>query len=285
MLQISFFLTAFTGLLLMPLSAHAKNQSPWTFNFFSDDHLYPHYIANPIRSSFSFQAQYFSYSEIPQSTDRRFDLNMGGIFSLIRLQPDNDPLRGFELSLEAGFRGQFDTGHSEDNIGWDGHYALYLDYRHNQKIAYRLGLHHTSSHVGDEYAERTGRQRINYTRQEVRLGSTWSVTNHWQTYVEIARSYDLRNKTLQQSGRAELGLQYDHPGFFTNRIGGYAAIDISAYEENNWSANTTLQAGINWPTAKRQWRLGIEYYDGRSQLGEFFQFHEKYLSLGLWLDL
>jgi hypothetical protein len=210
---------------------------------------------------------------------------MGGILGLARLHPEGHPELGWQLSLEAGFRGQFDTGYSEDNIGWDGHYALYLDYRHSRKIAYRFGMHHTSSHVGDEYAERTGRLRINYTRQEFRLAALWDFRPDWQTYLELARAYDQRNETLQRAGRAEVGLQYEKASLFTPRIGAYAAIDISAYEENDWQRNTTLQVGISWPSQERRWRFGIEYYDGRSQLGEFFQQHEKYFSLGLWLDI
>lgn len=273
-----------SGMLIQPYTLLAETQ-PLQFNFFPADHLYPHYIANPIRSSFSFQPTNFSRSEIPQSGDQRFGIDMGANIGIARLHPKNNPDIGWDLTLEAGFRGQFDIEHSEDNLGWDGNYALFLDYRHNTKIAYRLGLHHTSSHIGDEYAERTGRQRINYTRQEIRLGSIWSFADNWQTYIEVARTNDRRNKALQQSGRAEWGLQYDHSTFFTQRIGGYAALDMSSYEENNWHANTTVQFGISWPTKKRKWRLGIEYYDGRSQLGEFFQFAEKYLSLGLWMDL
>lgn len=227
----------------------------------------------------------FSNSDIPQTGDQRFGLNMGANLGLVRLHPKNNPDVGWDLTLEAGFRGQFDANYSEDNIGWDGHYALFLDYRPNKKIAYRMGLHHTSSHIGDEYIERTGRQRINYTRQEIRLGSVWSFSENWQTYLEVARTNDRRNRSLQQSGRAEVGLQYDHSSFFNQKIGGYAALDISSYEENNWHTNTTVQLGISWPTQTRKWRLGIEYYDGRSQMGELFQFNEKYISLGLWMDL
>lgn len=271
--------------MLTAASAAHANEHQWRFQYFPADQLYPHYIANPLRSSFSFQPTEFSASDIPQAGTKRFGLDLGGNLALVRLHPENAPGQGWELMLEAGFRGQFDIKNSEDNIGWDGHYALFLDYRPNKKIAYRLGMHHTSSHVGDEYAERTGRLRINYTRQEIRLGSTWSVTDNWQTYLEVARSYNDRNQVLQRAGRVEWGLQYDRPALFNHVIGGYIALDLSGYEENNWDTNTTLQLGIQWPTEKRRWRLGIEYYDGRSQLGEFFQAHEKYLSLGIWLDL
>lgn len=141
-----------TGILIQPHSLLAETQFS-QFSFFLVDHLYPHYIANPVRSTFSFQAMKFSNSDIPQSGDQRFGINMGANLGLVRLHPENNP-----------------------DVGWDGHYALFLDYRHSKKIAYRLGIHHTSSHIGDEYIERTGRQRINYTRQEIRLGNAWSFT-------------------------------------------------------------------------------------------------------------
>ena len=272
-------------LLLTAVSSSFADDRHSEFDFFPIDHLYPIYIANPLRSTFSFQPLYFSSSDIPASSDRRFDLNMGGTLGIARLHPQDSPELGWQLSLEAGFRGQFDTEYSEDNVGWDGHYALYLDYRHHDSIAYRVGLHHTSSHVGDEYAERTGRQRINYTRQEVLVGAAWHFQPDWLTYLEVARTYDRRNTAVQRSGRAEWGVQYDKDNLFTARLGGYVALDLSTYEENDWERNTTLQAGIRWSAQERLWRLGIEYYDGRSQLGEFFQRHEKYLSLGLWLDI
>lgn len=255
------------------------------YEFFPTTHIYPHYIANPIRSHFSFQPLFISHSDIPQTGDNRFDLNLGASFGLLRLYPENNPQKRWQLTLEAGFRGQFDNQYSQDNIGWDGHYALFVDYRHHDHLAHRIGIHHTSSHVGDEYMERTGRNRINYTREEIRLASAWQFTPQWLTYIEVAEAYILRNKNIQQSGRAEWGIQYDHTSFFTSRIGGYVALDISAYEENHWNGNASLQFGISWPSRERRWRLGFEYYDGRSQMGEFFQHNDTYLSLGLWQDI
>jgi hypothetical protein len=35
----------------------------------------------------------------------------------------------------------------------------------------------------------------------------------------------------------------------------------------------------------RTWRLGVELYDGRPNLGEFFQDSEAHVALGVWLDL
>ncbi|MFO7602783.1 MAG: DUF1207 domain-containing protein [Gammaproteobacteria bacterium] len=276
------------AIMLMSLLIYSRclaASESWRLAYFPTDHLYAHYLANPLHSNFSFQYRHITHSAIPQTGDRRFALSIGGNLGLIRLHPVDQPQRGWQLSLEAGGRGEFDTTYSEDNIGWDGLYGLFLDYRHNHRLAYRLGMHHTSSHIGDEYAERTGWQRINYTRQEVRLAALWAFIEHGQTYLEIAHAYDRRNQVLQQPGRAEWGIQYKRDRLFQHYPGGYVALNISTYEENDWDTNTTLQAGIHWPAGERLWRLGLEYYDGRAQMGEFFLFNEKYISLGLWMDL
>jgi len=152
-----------------------------------------------------------------------------------------------------------------------GIYALSLNIRTSNTLAYRLGIHHISSHVGDELAERTGRQRINYTSQETRAGIMWTFSPHWQSYAEIAWGHDLRNKSLQRPWRTEFGMQYEKPQYFFEQLGWYMAIDLSSYEENNWDVNTAMQMGVVSEQNKRHWRLGLEYYNGRSQLGECFQ--------------
>jgi len=245
---------------------------------FPIDQLYPDYIANPLRSTFSAKSLFFEKTSIANTSRRRFDLKLGGRLGLYRKN-------SWQLTLEGGFHGQFDADNSEDNIGWDGIYALSLDIHTSEALAYRLGIHHISSHVGDELAERTGRQRINYTRQETRAGIMWTFSPHWQSYAEIAWGHDLRNKSLQRPWRTELGIQYEKPQYFFKQLGWYIALDHSLYEENNWDINTTMQMGIVSEQNKRHWRLGLEYYNGRSQLGEFFQDREKYIGIGIWIDI
>ena len=72
---------------------------------------------------------------------------------------------------------------------------------------------------------------------------------------------------------------------WNNRVGWYAAADGSAYEERDWDINVSVQAGFAMRTNERTWRFGIEHYDGRSLIGEFFQDDERYTALGLWLNL
>ena len=55
----------------------------------------------------------------------------------------------------------------------------------------------------------------------------------------------------------------------------------------DWNLNNTIQVGLIFPAKdlSRNYRLGIEYYNGRSHFGEFFQDYEKYLAVGFWFNL
>jgi hypothetical protein len=83
-------------------------------------------------------------------------------------------------------------------------------------------------------------------------------------------------------------MEYVSPkSFWNQRFGWYAAADVSTFEENDWDQNLTLQMGLMLRTKQlvRDYRLAVEYYEGRSQIGEFFQDDETYLSFGIWIDI
>lgn len=245
--------------------------------------LYGPYIADPRRPNFSFQRMTFSTSEIADSGEDRYGVKFGGLFELVEGRAKGASDRGWQLALEGGFIAQFDRTHSEDLIGWDGIYGVLATWRPSAVLAYRFGLHHVSAHVGDEYAERTGRRRINYTRGEVIAGVRASPGGRWHAYAEAGWAYDLRNEALQQPWRAQLGFEYVAPWRGAGEW--YAAADLYASEERDWRIDRTLQVGVAVRRGARTWRFGVEHYRGRSLLGEFFQSDERYTSLALWLDL
>lgn len=253
--------------------------------FVPETHIYPFYLADPYRPVFALQQITALDSQIPHTGNRRWGLKMGGVFGLVRLHPPGDPERGWQLNFEGGARSLFDVDHSTDNIGWDGVYGLQLAWKPDDSVAWRIALHHNSAHIGDEYAERTGRRRLGYTREELRLGVAVGQDTRWTAYADIGRAYTLRS-ALQKPWRAQTGLQYIHPPeLFGGGFGAYGAVDMSAFEENDWDGAVSVQAGIYMPAGYRVWRAGMELYDGRSTLSEFFFSEEQYLLLGLWLDL
>ena len=107
-------------------------------------------------------------------------------------------------------------------------------------------------------------------------------------YGEGGYAYDERNELLQEPWRLQAGLEFRDPKrFWQERFGWYAAADFNWYEESDWSTDTTAQIGLIVSREKliRDFRLGLEYRNGRSLLGEFFLRDETYVSLGLWVDL
>jgi len=250
---------------------------------FPEQQIYPVNVADPRRIQFAAKTLYFDHTTIEQTSVRRFDLKLGGRLGLLHLPRGKDDRLGWLLSLDAGFHGQFDVKSSQDNIGWDGIYALMLSYRPDQRIAFKVGAYHISSHIGDEYIERTGRTRINYTREELQAGMNLSLSDNLQWYVEAGRAYDQRNKQVQKPWRVQSGVQYRPGKPYQSQW--YAGLDVGATQERDWQSDVSLQIGWRVPTDNRIWRVGLEAYEGKAQLGEFFQEDERYLGLGLWLDI
>ncbi len=263
-----------------------KKESKTIYKFLPTRHLFQPYLADPMRPSMGAQLAYVDDSTITNTTNSRFILQLGGLIEIAQLSPDEQMDRGWQFGIEAGFNGQFDRGQSQDNIGWDGLYGLIVSYRHNDQWAYRTGLHHVSSHVGDEYAERTGRKRIGYTREEVFGAFAWSFRPQWRTYAELGWAYDLLGKDLQEAWRAQAGLEYEkNKVIWGKNWRPYAAVNFTSYEESGWNIDTSIQLGLFYRKSGRLLRVGLSIYDGRTLLGEFFQEEDRWIGLGAWLDI
>lgn len=255
---------------------------------FPEGHLSALPIADPHRPGAAMTMESHSSTEIEGASDRRFFLRVGGRFGLLRWSPETAEGRSWQLSLEAGLDAQFDIELGQDNIGWDGNYGLSLtSARGGGRWAFLLGILHTSAHIGDEWITRIGRQRINYTREEARAGLSWRFARRWRTYAEGAYGYKRRAvEDLMEPLRGQWGLELEGAdGLLRGRAGWYAALDVQAWQERDWRLDAALQAGLRLATGNRTWRLGLQYYDGRVPLGEFFQETESAWSLGLWSEL
>jgi hypothetical protein len=247
--------------------------------------FYPQYIADPLRPQSALKILYLADSEIPETGSSRFGLHLGGRFGLVRWHPDGQPDRGWQLDFEGGFFGQFDIGNSLDNIGWDGLFGLYLSWLPTADLGFRVGTKHDSAHVGDEYAERTGRRRIGYTREELVAGVSWRPAEKWRIYVEGGYGYGLGD--FQDPGRLQAGAEYfGARRFWKNHMSWYAAVDLQSFRENDWSVRSAIQLGLLLPTGRGtgRYRFALELVHGRSVMGEFSFRHETSIGVGWYFD-
>jgi hypothetical protein len=252
--------------------------------WFPPSNFYPRYIADPIRSQNALTLQWLADTEIPETGSGRFGLRLGGSLGIRRWHPEDEPDIGWQISFEGGFSGQFDTPHSWDNTGWDGFYGLYLSWMLTPDFGFRAGTQHNSSHIGDEYSERTGRKRIHYTREEGILGVTWRFTPRWRTYGEIGYGNGHHD---EPPWRIQSGLEYvSKQRYWKDSSSLYAAIDIRTYQEIDWSTRVTSQAGLYVPVGNRGaiHRFAIELGTGRSVMGQFLRENETWLGVGWYYD-
>jgi len=262
--------------------------TPWRFEFAPAEVLYPTYVADPRRPVFALTMIDAYETEIPAAGEKRYGIHMGARFAILDYRPPEDPDGGFQLAGDVGFLGQFDRESATDNIGWDGLYGFHVAWRARPDLVLRVGMAHDSSHLGDEYIENTGATRIEYTRQEYLGGMRYSPWTSLWTYAEYGWAYDMANEDLMEPGRVEFGFELQpEPTLWNHSLAPFAALDVGAYEEDDWEENLTVQVGLVRPGAGRggTWRLGLEYYDGRSVIGELFQDRERFLAWGVWLDL
>jgi hypothetical protein len=284
-----FRVLAHLSLLLSTSAALADGPLPPTgaavWEVFPPAEFYPYSIADPIRPQAAVMVLFVTDTDIPATGDRRFGLRLGGRFPIVRVHPEGEPDRGWQLDFNGGFIAEFDMEHSLDNIGWDGLYGLLLTYKPSSKFALRLGTRHDSAHLGDEYMERTGRTRIGYTREELVAGVSWMPEPRWHLYAEGGDSYAV--KPFQKRLRMQAGVEYLGTTKWRNgKTGWYAALDLRGYAENDWSPRLTMQIGLLLPTGfgTNRYRFALEIGTGRSILGEFFTSKETYAAIGWFFD-
>jgi hypothetical protein len=247
--------------------------------------FYPQYIADPRRAQSALLFMGFTESDIDSASSSRFGLRVGRSFGVARFHPKGDRTRGIQIDVEAGFFGQFDIKDQTDNIGWDGFYGVLASYKPNERFAVRFGTLHDSAHLGDEYMEETGRERIEYTREEIVAGASWAPHRRWRGYSEYGWAFGI--KEFQARSRLQFGIEhFGDRSFWRDRFSWYAAMDFDLFEERDWEPATTAQLGLILPTGREgsRYRVALEMYHGRSVLGEFSFGDETYIALGFYFD-
>jgi len=256
-----------------------------TVSLFPPGEVYPVYIADPHKPESAAIGLFYTRTTIVETDDVRIGLKAGGRFGILRLTPATPEGRSWQLSVDAGLDAQFDSRNKLDNIGWDGNYGLTLTTATDGPLSLKVGLLHCSAHVGDEYAERTGRQRLDYTRVELAFGLALRLFRGSRVYAEGGYGLSLLTEE-QRRWRAQGGLEYvSSRKLLGGRLAWYAALDIQIWDERNWRRDLAAQAGVTTTSGGRRWRLGLRYDYARPPLGEFFQDTEGSFAIGVWMDL
>ena len=246
--------------------------------------FYPYYLADPRSARTVIQLVAVPDNGIEDTSDMRINHSLGRRFGLLRFG-DETAFEAWQLDLEVGYFTNFDANDQTDNIGWDGLYGLFLSRRLSTDLFVRFGTLHDSSHLGDEYIEETGRERIDYTREELIAGTTWLPTPAIKLYTELGWAWDV--KSDMEALRWQFGVEYyGRENDLYLGLPWYVATDLNLFEERDWEPAINLQLGLIYAPgqATERFRLVLEAYSGRSVMGEFSFEDESHLSIGLHYD-
>ncbi len=243
------------------------------------NHLYERYLADPRQPMMKALVFHMLRHDTPETDSPQLEFTMGGSYGLLRWHPRGEPDLGWQLETHAAFLGRFDARANFDAIGWDGLYGLTFSHRPLQQLAFKLAYQHDSAHVADEYIRKTGRKRITYTREEAALGVVFDPLPWIRAYLEAGWGFDLAFKGMRP-WRGQVGVELRH-GIL------YAAADLNFWQERRWRPTTTVQVGVmtQRPATGRRYGATLQFANGRTTLGEFFEYEERTLGLGWWVDL
>ena len=167
-----------------------------------------------------------------------------------------------------------------------------VDFRAGVPLTYGVGdwqfkfaYYHLSSHMGDEFALRTGllASRINYVRDSLVLGASYYPIPLVRLYAESA--YAMNYQGGAQPWEFQFGTEISQPGPTGFRGTPFVALNAHLREELDFGGDFTAQAGWLWrDPAGRTLRLGGHYFNGKSSQFQFFDTSEEQIGAGMWYD-
>ena len=245
--------------------------------------LYPTYTADPRRAVFGLEGTTVLQDNIQGVSDGRTNVRLGGRVGLFRHgRPDSDR-DAIQVELELAYIGGFD---GSENFGWDEFYGLFVVWHALPEFIGQVGIRRDSGKLSDSYADDNLRADLDYVRDELVFAGTVELDPRLRVYGEYAYGFQLENERVMEEGRIQGGAEFEgRPALFHGRWSPYAALDLSAWQEDDWDPNFALQAGLVTRPGSLTLRVGLEFVDGRPALGEFFREDEQWVSAGVWVEL
>jgi hypothetical protein len=226
-----------------------------------------------------FAASYQRYLHDRQLTDVSA-VSFGESFALFR---DRVGATWWEVGIQAGVFAVFDLdAESKDLVNADYLVGVPLSLRYGDWSA-MLRLFHQSSHLGDEFLLRTKTERVNLSYESVDLKVSYELGDVLRVYAGGGYLFDQEPSRLHPWS-IQYGAELISPWPSRDaRWRPIAAADLQHREENDWSMDFSLRAGIQLDgvLASRNLQILIEYFKGRSPNGQFYKEKIEYLGLGV----
>lgn len=217
----------------------------------------------------------------------RVDGGVGGQAGVFRWSP---AVADCALGLDAyaSFFAQFDLTHRADLLGFDGQYGFPMAFRW-RTLTLSAGFAHTSSHLGDEFAESAGLSRLDYRREELVSAVDWLGPYGLHLYTEVGYGIDLGVRDgpgRQRPLRLQYGFDWEPRGGCWERWPVFAGWNAEHRQEARWTICSHLQLGWRLYSTRlgREIRLTTSWYTGRSLLLQFHDHRTQWWSIAASIE-
>jgi hypothetical protein len=249
--------------------------------FLPQGYLFDQLLADPRWPHFSLAYRYHIRDKELVSAGAA---NFGETFALYR---DRVPSGGlWEFGIQAGVFSLFDLDtESSDLINADYMGGIFASYRYND-FSTMLRVFHQSSHLGDEFVLRDRVNRVNLSYEQVDFKLSYRFLQALRLYGGGGYLFDQEPSGLKP-WTVQYGVEFESPWRLNSgAITPILAVDLKNEEENHWSTNLSLRAGVQfepWKFMGRRLQLLIEYFNGHSPNGQFYNRKIKTIGIGTHL--
>jgi hypothetical protein len=253
-------------------------EEAWTWQCFPDSLLYQSYLAGNKEPRFG--TQWIHEKDIGW----QWDAILGGRAGLLRYGTVNSPWpEGWQLDIEGAAFVRMNLEHDRDVDGADFRFGVPLTVRQGPWQG-KFGYYHLSSHLGDEYMVRNQTfDRINYVRDCLLLGVGFFLSPDLRLYSEADYAFNIEGGA--EPWKFQFGLEYSPAEPTQYWAKPFFAINGLISQENDYSGNVTVQTGLQWRGRSGHLaRIGMQYFNGMSEMAQFYRTHEEQIGMGMWYD-
>ena len=261
-------------------------QSVW---WFPDGEIYCSLVADP-REPRSFasllRGDFESTNKPNQNKTPIASLGLGDSLALVRWM-SADPTNGVQLGVAGSIFAQFYIGDgANDLINADYLIGVPVTYRHNSLSA-RLRFYHQSSHLGDEFLASRKAEKIenlSFESLELLISKDISALRVYGGGERVVRRRSDRiPTTLVHAGIEARNRRTQH----VQLVGG---LDLKATKTRQWGPTASGRVGLEIRPGSqdrpgRAISVFVEFYDGSSPFGQFFEDDISYVGLGFHIGL
>jgi hypothetical protein len=250
----------------------------WTCQLLPEGLIYPAYLAGEKESRFR------SVWAYERDDGWIWDITLGGRAGLWRHGTAGEwRPEGLQIDIEGAAMPRLDLDEESDLVSADFRFGIPVTYgtaRYQTKMAY----YHLSSHLGDEFLlSHPGYPRLNFSRDVLVHGHSFYATEWLRLYAEIGWAFA---SDVSEPWEFQFGAEY-RPAWGTGWRGApFAAVGTHLREEIDFGGNLVTQFGWAWrrSPASGLFRMGLQYYNGKSDQFSLFDRSESKIGLGMWYD-